>query len=143
MVLASSPTVVEVSSDPAAWLAIAVAIIATIGTIVAAIVAARSAKAAKQSELQAQHVRELENRISDRKYEIYKPMIEMLGDVLNVNRQTAPLDSSEIQKRVHEFAVWVSIYGSDDAVIAFHNFQQAAYNDVPPELSTASTLSLC
>jgi hypothetical protein len=136
MTLAGSPAVVEVSSDPAAWIAIAAAIIATLGTIVASAVAALSAKSNKRAELQAQRISELENRISERKYEIYKPIIEMLGDVLNNNRQTAPLGSEEIVKRLHEFFVWVSIYGSDDSVIAYRNFQQAASNGVPPQIVT-------
>ena len=38
-------------------------------------------------------------------------------------------------KRLHEFFVWVSIYGSDDSVIAFRNFQQAASSGVPPEIT--------
>jgi hypothetical protein len=134
MASASSP-IIEVSSDPAAWIAILAAVIATLGTVVAAIVAARSAKADKRSELQTRKIAELENRISDRKYEIYKPMIEMLGEVLRANRETQPLDSDEIQKLIHEFSVWVSIYGSDDAVTAFHRFQQAAFNDVPSIVS--------
>jgi hypothetical protein len=136
MVVASSPTVVEVSSGPAAWIAIAAAIIATFGTIIAAIVAARSAKADKKSELQAQHISELENRISERKYEIYKPMVEMLGKVISANIQPTPMTPGEVVSTIHQFSVWIGIYGSDDAVIAFHKFAQAAYNGVPGEVAT-------
>lgn len=136
MTLAASPTVVEVSSDPAAWIAIAAAVIATLGTILASVFVALSAKSDKRSELQAQRISDLESRISERKYEIYKPLIEMLGEVTNSDPNKAPLDSGEVAKRLHEFFVWVSIYGSDDSVIAFRNFHQAASNGVPPEIAT-------
>src|SRR5262245_40207929 len=135
MVAALAPAVVEASSDPAAWIAIAAAIIATLGTVIAAIVAALSARAGKRSELQAQYISELENRIYERKYEIYKPMIELLGSALQANRK-APLSSDEILDKMHQFAVWISIYGSDDAVTAYHNWTQAAFNEVPGEVAT-------
>jgi hypothetical protein len=118
------------------WIAIAAAIIATIGAIIASVVAAVSTKSNKKLELQAQRIGELENRISERKYEIYKPMIELLGDIVNANQKTILPDSYEVTKRLHEFSVWIGIYGSDDAIIAFRNFMQAAFNDVPPLIAT-------
>ncbi|HEX4092735.1 MAG TPA: hypothetical protein VHZ33_28795 [Trebonia sp.] len=136
MSLAAAPAIVEVSSDPAAWIAIAAAVVATLGTIVASAVAAISARSDKKSELQAQRISELEDRISERKYEIYKPLIEMLGEVVNSDPNKALMDSSEVMKRLHEFFIWVSIYGSDESVIAFRNFHQAASNGVPPEIAT-------
>jgi hypothetical protein len=132
----TSPNAAGASGDPSVWIAIVVAVIAMVGTIVAATVAAISTKASKRSELQAQRINELENRISERKYEIYKPILEMFGDVLDTSPSKKSLDSAEIQKRLHEFFVWVSIYGSDGAVTAYHKFLQAAYNGVPPEVST-------
>lgn len=124
------------SGDPSVWIAIVVAIIAMLGTIIAATVAAVSAKSNKRSELQAQRIGELENRISERKYEIYKPMVELLGDIVNANQKKILPDGDEVAKRLHEFSVWIGIYGSDEAVIAFRNFMQAAFNDVPPLIAT-------
>ena len=117
-----------------------------LGTIVAAIVASISARASRRSELRAQRsieldklqvqrINELESRISERKYETYKPLVEMLGDVLATGPSKKGFDEDEIQKRLHEFFVWVSIYGSDEAVIAYHKLTQAAYNNVPSEIS--------
>jgi hypothetical protein len=129
--LLSSPSVVEVSSDPAAWIAIVVAVIAVLGSIIAAIVAASSTKASKQFEIQAQRVIELENRISERKYQVYKPMLEMFGDALSPSSSQMKLSSEEIQKRLNEFFLWFSVYGSDDGVIAYHRVTQAAFNSAP------------
>lgn len=131
----SSPSVVEVSTDPAAWIAIVVAVIAVIGSVIAAVVAARSTNASKQSEIQAQRIIELENRISDRKYDLYKPMIEMLGNVMDTSPAKVAMEQDEIIKRLHEFFVWASIYGSDDTIIAFSRMQQAASNEAPVEIS--------
>jgi len=132
----SLPSVAGASGGPSTWVAIVVAVIAMLGTIVANTVAAISARASKRSELQAQRISELESRISERKYGIYKPILEMLGDVLNSGPSKIGFGTEEIQKRLHEFFVWVSIYGSDEAVMAHHRFSQAAYNKVPPEIAT-------
>ena len=35
---------------------------------------------------------------------------------------------------VSKFGTWIQIYGSDDAVRAFHRFMQAAYSTPPPEV---------
>jgi hypothetical protein len=75
---------------PAEWITILVAGIAAAAAITAAIVAALSARSTKRLELRAQRARELEGRISERKIEIYKPMIEMLGKVIRPSALTNP-----------------------------------------------------
>lgn len=135
MTVASAPVVV-ISSDPAAWIAIAAAVIATAGTVLAAVLASRAERSSKQSEIQAQHIRELESRISERKYQIYQPMIEMLADALNTKVTKTALPPDEVLMRIHKFSSWIVIYGSDLAVTAFQHFLQAIYNGVPPEIAT-------
>lgn len=124
------------AGGPSVWIAIIVAIIAAVSTIVAATVAAISARSSKRSEIQAQRISELEGRISERKYEIYKPMIEMFADALNTSSSKKNLDSDEVQKRLHDFFLWVTMYGSDEAVIAYHRVTQGAFNDAPVEVTS-------
>ncbi|NUR04594.1 MAG: hypothetical protein HOY79_51250 [Streptomyces sp.] len=107
-----------------------VAIIPAVASIAAATIAARAAKIAKNAELSAQHLRDLENRISEKKYDVYKPMINLIRDMLD-RRQIAEEDS---RSRTSDFSTWVIIYGSDEAVQAFHNFMQAAYHDPPAKV---------
>jgi flagellar basal body-associated protein FliL len=71
------------ASGPAEWIAILVAGIAAVAAIAAAVVAALSARSTKQLELRAQRTRELESRISERKIDVYKPLIELLGNVIS------------------------------------------------------------
>jgi hypothetical protein len=101
-----------------------------VAAIIAAIIAARSARMAKRSEIEAQRIRELEERISERKYDTYKPMIDLFKDVLN--RQA--VDESTHRERISTFATWVAIFGSDGAVKAFHDFMQASYNSAPASI---------
>jgi len=43
----------------------------------------------------------------------------------------------EIQAQLADFSTWVNIYGSDAAVIAFHNFKQASFHlPLPPLVAT-------
>ncbi|MFF6803534.1 hypothetical protein [Streptomyces sp. NPDC012616] len=110
---------------------IAVAAIPALASVLAAIIAARSARRAKKSEIDAQHLRDLEARISEKKYDVYKPMINLLKDILN---QRA-MSEDEFKNLVSEFSAWVTIFGSDEAVVAFHNFMQATYaTNTPPAI---------
>jgi type II secretory pathway pseudopilin PulG len=117
---------------------IVIALIGAAASVVAAIVAARYARSTQRNDAEAQRARELESRISERKYEVYKPMIDLFGDVLNSSKSATMAErSAEIQTQLAEFSTWVNIYGSDGAVIAFHNFQQAAFHlPVPPLVTT-------
>jgi len=108
-----------------------VASIAAVASISAAFVAAFSARSTKQIELRSQHARELEARISEEKSNTYRPIIEMLGNVLS-NPSNDGTESAAFDPKVAgAFATWVAIYGSDDALIAYHNFMQSAFNTAP------------
>ncbi|MFB7243046.1 hypothetical protein ACFCYX_11315 [Streptomyces populi] len=111
-------------------LPLAVAVIPALAAIVAAVIAARAAKKAKQAELSAQHLRDLENRISEKKYDVYKPMINLIRDMLDRRL----IDEEDSRSRISDFSTWVIIYGSDEAVQAFHNFMQAVYHDPPAKV---------
>ncbi|MFI0199865.1 MULTISPECIES: hypothetical protein [Streptomyces] len=80
------------------------------------------------AELDAQRIRDLEARNSEKKYDTYKPMINLLKDALD--RRT--IDPETFRTSISDFATWVAIYGSDEALSAFHNFMQASYGSPPP-----------
>jgi hypothetical protein len=129
---------VVVEGAPPSWIAIVVAVIAACAAFFAAAVAAWSARSVKRVEIEAQRISELENRISERKYETYKPMIETLRDALFSNESmgaTKP-NAETIANTTSDFSTWITVFGSDDAVRAFHNFIQAAYNSVPALVAT-------
>jgi hypothetical protein len=129
---------VVVEGAAPSWIAIVVAVIAACAAFFAAAVAAWSARSVKRVEIEAQRISELENRISERKYETYKPMIETLRDALfgNEGMGTAKPNAETIAKTTLDFSTWITVFGSDNAVRAFHNFIQAAYNSVPPFVAT-------
>ncbi len=118
---------------PAIWVALLLAVIPAVAAVIAAVVAARSAKAAKRGEAEAQHVRDLENRISERKYETYKPMLEMLGDVFSQAKTSreAIADGDVNTDKFVSFAKWIIIFGSDEAIAAYHNLT-TSFNYKPP-----------
>jgi hypothetical protein len=109
---------------------LAIAGISAITAIAAAFISSRSAHTSKRAEISAQQLRDLENRISEKKYDVYRPMILLLQRV--IDREQIPPE--EFRKRVSDFSTWIIIYGSDEAVRAFHNFMQVAYNDPPVQV---------
>jgi hypothetical protein len=119
------------AGGPAAWITILVAGIAAAAAIIAAIVAALSARSTKRLELQAQRAGELESRISERKIDMYRPIIELFGNALSsaaTGTQIAPQNNST---KIAEFMTWIAIYGSDDAIKTYHNFMQSAFANAP------------
>jgi hypothetical protein len=117
------------------WIVIIVALVAAAGSVAAALVAARSASAAKHAELQAARIRELENRLATAKSEVYEPMIELLRTIFDATTMGRSQPSqTKMVEAVSKFGTWIQIYGSDEAVRAFHRFMQAAYTNPPPEI---------
>lgn len=93
--------------------------------VLAAIISGWFAFRARKAEAEALRVRQLEERLAAKKYEVYAPMIEMLRRVLDQDKDAFNLQS------VSDFSQWISIYGSDEAVQSFRRFMQGAYNDAP------------
>lgn len=112
----------------------AVGSVATVGSVIAAVLATRSARAARQGELEAGRLRDLENRISERKYEVYKPMLDYIGHVFsqqNEESKKAIADEVAVNKMYLDFSRWIVIYGSDEALTAYHNLMQAINYSAP------------
>ena len=57
-------------------------LIATVPAVVAAVVAAVSALRVRRLQDDATHVRDLENRLAEKKYAVYEPLINQLGKML-------------------------------------------------------------
>lgn len=122
------------SPDPAStpiWLIILVAGIPAVAAIIAAIIAAMSANSARTSEASARRVNELENRLADRKYEMYRPMLDLLRRMLDQQIGQGEVSAEEFQNAASEFSAWVTIYGADEAVIAFQRFMHCTYSNAP------------
>jgi hypothetical protein len=61
------------------------------------------------------------------KYETYAPMLEMIGDFFSQtdsSRNAVANVEANVDKFV-KFAKWIAIYGSDEALEAYHNLMQA------------------
>jgi hypothetical protein len=113
----------------------AVGSVATVGAVAAAWLASRSARAARQGELEAARIRDLENRISERKYEVYKPMLDYIGHIFNQQSEesrAAIADKVAVNKVFVEFARWIGIYGSDEVLTAYHHLMQGMSYGAPP-----------
>lgn len=120
------------------WVTLLVPGISALASVVAAAVAGVFAWKTRRADADAQRARDLESRISDRKYETYEPMINYLRDLTQKGEIAKQADPASEQTRAAEkfrnFSTWIGIYGSDGAVQAFHNFMQAAYHNCPPAI---------
>ncbi|MEV8614985.1 hypothetical protein AB0383_45020 [Amycolatopsis sp. NPDC051373] len=112
------------------WVSIAAAAVSALAAVVAAIIASRTSKAIRRSELNAQRVRDLEERLHGKKYDVYKPMINMLRDLLGTAVPEGDAQA-ELIVLMKDFSTWITIFGSDEAIVSFHNFMQGAFKDGP------------
>lgn len=112
------------------WAPIVIAAVPATIALISAGLAARSAKKTKRFEVQAQYVRDLENRIAEKKFETYQPMIDTLYDMLDPEKVKGA-NMSNVLETFNRFDAWIAIYGSDEVVAAWHRFRQAAFHDAP------------
>lgn len=101
-------------------------------SLAAAYAAVRSARASQQAEHEAARLRALEDRLSAKKYEVYEPMINLLGSAFGGDASGDETDEAEQIRLMRQFATWIGIFGSDGAVGAYHNFMQGAFHKAPP-----------
>ena len=117
------------------WLPLIVATIPALAAIIAAVWAARSAASANKQLDEAQRIRELESRLSEIKRDTYSPMIEMLGNTFSQAKTSkeAIADADANVAKFVTFGTWIMMYGSDEAIQAWHNLTQSfGYN--PPTM---------
>lgn len=115
------------------WVAVTVASIPAVAAICAAALAARSASRARAAEREAERLRLLEQRLALRKHEVYQPIINFLGGMLDPEL-AASMSQEEVKTKLGDFARWVVIVGSDDSVRAFRNLMQGTFHAAPPAL---------
>jgi hypothetical protein len=104
-----------------------VAAVPALASITAAILAARSARASRTAEIEAARLRDLEGRLAERKYDMYRPMIELLRRMISTSKTGPKVSERESIGKLSEFSAWISMFGSDEAVSAFHDFMQERF----------------
>ncbi|MGH3719174.1 MAG: hypothetical protein ACRDRI_10120 [Pseudonocardiaceae bacterium] len=110
-----------------------VAGIPALASVGAAVAAGVFARRTRRDDAAVQRARDLESRISDRKYQVYEPMINYLRDLTQKREAAEQVEAvsgqAQAAERFRDFSTWIGIYGSDGAVQTFHNFMQAAYRN--------------
>lgn len=97
-------------------------------SIAAAVVAGIFALLAGRSSRRATRIERLEERLAGKKYEFYKPLLDQFAEMLKPGaKPNGPL----LIDRMSEATTWLSVYGSDEAVLAFHRFMQCTYVSPP------------
>lgn len=112
------------------WVAVVGILVPAAVSIVAAVLSSRSARKAQVAENEAARLRQLEERTAQEKYKVYRPILQLLGDMLTPGRSQGAL--AKFESVVPDFINYISIWGSDDAVRAFARYRSAANYDVPP-----------
>lgn len=112
------------------WVQILAIGIPAVVSVFAAIWAARSATRARTAEHEAARLRALEERTAQKKFELYQPMLQALGDMLTPGREQLGL--KQAGDVMPDFQTFVSIWGSDDAVRAFYRFRVGSSTSPPP-----------
>jgi len=115
------------------WQQLIVVSIPAILSLLGAGFAGRFAFRAKQAELEAARLRDLEQRVAEKKAELYDPVITLLGDLLTPER------SDKAKKRMGDvmadFQPLVTLWGSDEVNEAFFRFRASASADPPPKVT--------
>ncbi|MDJ0379199.1 hypothetical protein [Cryobacterium sp. PH31-L1] len=120
------------------WIQILTIALPAVVSVFAGIWSARSAGRAKAAEHEAARLRALEERIAQKKFELYQPMLEVLGDMMTPGKTEAALaGAGEVMS---DFQTFVSVWGSDDAVRAFYKFRVASSTN-PPSMITIRLVS--
>ena len=112
-----------------------VTLFSSIGAVLAAGIAGFFAIRAKSAEVRAQRVRDLEARLAKSRYEVYEPILELFREMFLQGKagsqaQVAKASPKQIQAQ-SRFNTWIQMYGSDEAVLAYHRFMQAIYKTGP------------
>lgn len=114
------------------WVVLGVGLIAALASIGGAALAASSARAAGAAEQETVRLQLLEQRLAQRKNEVYQEQIDLLGQLLTPAGQRAELDEAETMEKFQKFSAWIGIVGSDEAVRAWSHLMQSTFHDAPP-----------
>lgn len=104
-------------------------VVPAIVSVFCAIWASRSAFRAQAAEHEAARLRALEERVAQKKYEMYQPMLKVIGDMLTPSRNEQALKS--LEDVLADFQTFVTVWGSDEVVEAFYRYRKSASVDTP------------
>jgi type II secretory pathway pseudopilin PulG len=114
------------------WIVLVIGLIAALASITGAVLAANSARDARTAEQETARLQLLEQRLAQRKNEVYQEQIDLLGQMLAPVGQRADLDEAETMQKFQKFSAWIGIVGSDEAVRAWANLMQSTFHEAPP-----------
>lgn len=115
------------------WLPLIIGLAPAVAAIVAAVLAGRATKRAGTIQRENARIQLLEERVAGKKYDVYKPMLEMLASMLDPATRDA-ITTDKFREETTSFSTWISVFGSDDAVLAWRNFMQSTYHGAPPHV---------
>jgi hypothetical protein len=111
------------------WLSVAIAVIPALASIAAAIIASRYANRARAAEAETARLRAAEERLAQKKFQLYEPMLKGIGDMLlpgNSNKKALAA--------MPDFMNFATVWASDEALRAFFHFRIASNYDPPPQV---------
>lgn len=111
------------------WLQIVALAIPALVSIFSAVWATRSARNAQAAEHEAARLRALEERVAERKYDLYQPFLKSLGDTLTPSRKEQAVKGQE--DAMADFQSFVTVWGSDEVVEKFYRFRVASATNPP------------
>lgn len=112
------------------WAVLAIALVPLVVALYTGVQASRAQSAAQRAEAEREKLRLLEQRIADSKRETYTPILNLLRDLLTVGSEVEER-SAELRDTLSNFAQWIAVVGSDDAVKTFSNFMQSTFANAP------------
>lgn len=118
--------------------ALLLATIPALASIGAAIAAGLFARRSRIAEAEAVRLRQLEERLSAKKIEMYEPLLQHLGDLLT--KKPGAEQRSEAVMR--DFMSLVVVYGSDEVLTAFSRFRAASAAAPPAPIILRLTADL-
>lgn len=116
-------------------------VISSLASITAAVLAARSAERARAAESETARLRQLEERLSEKKVAMYEPLIIALGNMLLPGDGRAKALAAAA-KVLPTFMNQVVVYGSDEVLEAYARFRVGTATEPPPYVTFNLVASL-
>lgn len=89
---------------------------------------------AQRSSKQVERLQRLEERLAEKKVEVYEPLINFLAKMIDP-KTSQDLKEAELHREIRRGSTWLGIYGSDEATRAFERFMQCSYAGAPPKVA--------
>jgi hypothetical protein len=115
------------------WLQIVALAVPAGVSLFSAFWATKSARRAQQAEHEAARLRALEDRVAQRKYDLYQPFLQTLGDMLTPHRSESGL--ARLEDVIADFQTFVTVWGSDEVVETFYRYRVSANTSPPPSIT--------